>query len=238
MRLAMLTLIVAGSSAFAQRPAPNPTGWGSVLYPGTGGPPARGINGGFGSVLYPGTGGPPGSGHVGALGSRPISRPFVPPPAHDPVHGGTVIVPYPVYYGGGYYGYDPSAGYTQSSAPGYSADPGNYASPSQAPIVIINEGYRPETANPVMRDYSNAPLPEPGPGYAPARSDPQATIYLIALIDHNILPAIAYWVEGDTLNYITQEGMQNRLSLALVDREFSKRLNDDRGVEFKLPAVK
>lgn len=237
MRLALITLLVAGSSAFAQRPAPNPTGWGSVLYPGTGGPPTRGINGGFGSVLYPGTGGPPGSARS-APGSRlPVSRPFVPPPAHHPVHGGTVIVPYPVFYGGGYYGYDPSAGYTQSSAPGYSADPNNYAAPSQAPIVIINEGYRPDTPNPVMRDYSNT-LPEPGPGYAPQRPDPQPTIYLIAMTDHNILAAIAYWVDGDTLNYITQDGMQNRLSLALVDREFSKKLNEDRSVEFKLPPAK
>jgi hypothetical protein len=225
MRLVVITLLVAGSSAFAQRPNPNPTGWGSVLYPGTGGPPGRGaINGGFGSVLYPGTGGPP--------VSRSGTRYFVPPPAAHPVHSGTVIVPYPVYYGPGYYGYDPSAGYAQS-APGYSADPNNYATPSQPPVVIINQGYVPETANPVIRDYSNANLPE-----AAQRNEPQATIYLIALTDHNILPAIAYWVDGDTLNYITQDGTQNRLSLALVDREFSKKLNDDRGVEFRLPVVK
>src|SRR5271168_4891639 len=101
MRLVVITLLVAGSSAFAQRPNPNPTGWGSVLYPGTGGPPGRGaINGGFGSVLYPGTGGP--------LVSRPGTRYFVPPPAPHPVHSGTVLVPYPVYYGAGFYGYDPS----------------------------------------------------------------------------------------------------------------------------------
>ncbi|HLX41880.1 MAG TPA: hypothetical protein VKR43_00525 [Bryobacteraceae bacterium] len=236
MRLAVITLLVAGAGAFAQRP--NPTGWGSVLYPGTGGPPGRGaVNGGFGSVLYPGTGGPPGTQVAGArAGSRAPSRFFAPPPPAHPAHTGTVIVPYPVYYGG-YYGYDPSAGYVQS-APGYSADPSNYASPTQAPVVVINQGYRPETANPVIRDYSNADLPDPGPGYAPQRSDPQATIYLIAMTDHNILAAIAYWVDGDTLNYITQEGTQNRISMALVDREFSKKLNDDRGVEFRLPANK
>jgi hypothetical protein len=238
MRLVTITLFVAGAAAFAQRPNPNPTGWGSVLYPGTGGPPARGVNGGFGSVLYPGTGGPPGARPpLGSpMGSRPPgTRSFVPPVVQHPNHGGTVIVPYPVYYGG-YYGYDPSAGYVQS-APGYSADPDNYAAPSQTPVVIINQNYRPDTANPVIRDYSNAQLPEPGPAYA-LHSDPQATIYLIALTDHNILPAIAYWVDGDTLNYITQEGTQNRLSLALVDREFSKKLNDERGVEFRLPANK
>ena len=53
--------------------------------------------------------------------------------------------------------------------------------------------------------------------------------------DHSIVAAIGYWVEGDTLNYITQDGNQNRVSMALVDRDFSKQLNDERHVEFKLP---
>ena len=214
MRLVVITVLVAGSFAFAQRPA---------------GRPGRAVNGGFGGMLYPGASSP--------LGSRQPTRFYAPPPAPHPVHAGTVIVPYPVFYGGYYYGYDPSAGYAQS-APGYSADPNSYAAPSQAPVVIMNQGYPPDAPNPVVRDYSNADLPNPGPDYAPQRSDPQATIYLIAMTDHNILPAIAYWVEGDTLNYITQEGMQNRVSLALVDRDFSKKLNDDRNVEFRLPAAK
>jgi hypothetical protein len=230
MRLAVITLLVAGSSAFAQRPNPNPTGWGSVLYPGTGGPPGRGaINGGFGSVLYPGTGGPPAAIRGSRLGPRPGGgQYFIPPPAAHPVHSGTVIVPYPVYYGAGYYGYDPSAGYAQS-APGYSADPGNYQ-PSQPPPVVIIQGSGSDYSNPPVRDRSTSD--------GQVREDPQATIYLIALIDHNILPAIAYWVDGDTLNYITQDGTQNRLSMALVDRDFSKKLNDDRGVEFRLPQAK
>ena len=58
---------------------------------------------------------------------------------------------------------------------------------------------------------------------------------LIAMQDHSIVAAIGYWVEGDTLNYITQDGNQNRVSMALVDRDFSKQLNDERHVEFKLP---
>jgi len=61
---------------------------------------------------------------------------------------------------------------------------------------------------------------------------------LIAMKDHTILPSIAYWVMNDTLNYVTVEGSMNRVSLELVDREFSKQLNDERHVEFKLPPVK
>ena len=55
--------------------------------------------------------------------------------------------------------------------------------------------------------------------------------------DHSIVAAIGYWVEGDTLNYLTQDGNQNRVSMALVDRDFSKQLNDERHVEFKLPKI-
>src|SRR5579862_1017808 len=107
MKLVLIALLVAGPAAFAQQ-RPNPTGFGSVLYPGTGGPPPpRTPNGGFGSVLYPGTGGPPGRNLV-------PRRIVTPPPVAHPGHGRTVIVPYPVFYGGYYY--DPSA-YAEQPAP-------------------------------------------------------------------------------------------------------------------------
>ena len=65
--------------------------------------------------------------------------------------------------------------------------------------------------------------------------DDKATIYLIAFKDHTILPSLAYWVEGDTLNYITEQGTPNRASLSLIDRDFSKQLNRERHIEFSLP---
>src|SRR5215472_15267132 len=108
MRLLLVALLMAGPAAFSQQ-RPNPAGFGSVLYPGTGGPPPPAARGGFGSVLYPGTGGPPGKGVV--------PRVVIPPLAAHPSHGRAVIVPYPVYYGGYYY--DPSANYAQQAAPGY-----------------------------------------------------------------------------------------------------------------------
>jgi hypothetical protein len=88
-----------------------------------------------------------------------------------------------------------------------------------------------------IRDFGMmVDLPEPGPDYRPAGDQP--TIYLLAMTDHSIIPAIAYWTDGDTLNYITTEGVQNRVSLSLIDREFSRQLNDSRHVEFKLPPAK
>jgi len=223
MKLVLVALLVVGSAAFGQRPNPNPTGFGSVLYPGTGGPPPpRVANGGFGSVLYPGTGGPPGRGIV-------PRRVIAPPPVSHPQHGRTVVVPYPVFYGGYYY--DPSAA-AEQPAPAFE-DPSAYSAPSQPPVVIINQGFRAPAPQYMTPDASNMPQQGDEPVYQ--QQDAPPTIYLIALADHNILAAIAYWVEGDTLAYITTEGNQNRISLALVDREFSKKLNDDRRVEFKLP---
>src|SRR5271156_2409804 len=73
--------------------------------------------GGFGSILYPRTGHAPTAtppvGQFVAAAGHGYSRGFANPwRANHPQHGSTVIVPYPVYYGGYYggaYGYDPSA---------------------------------------------------------------------------------------------------------------------------------
>jgi len=210
--------LMAGSCAWAQHP-------GNVLYPGTGTPPPPG----FGSVLHPGTGGPPRSG----VGRGPRQG-FLPPAVNHPVHGRGEIVAYPVFYGG-YYSYDPSTGY-QGPAPAandnYVDDSGG--APAQSPVVIMNQSFRPDQVNPVLRDY----VPPDAAVNPDQRPDDQPTIYLIAMTDHTILAAVGYWVEGDTLSYITQDGDQNKISLALVDRDFSRKLNTDRGVEFRLPAAK
>jgi hypothetical protein len=173
-----------------------------------------------------------------------------PAPAARPV--GPVIVPYPVYFPGYYpnpfyYG----SGYATAPTPapdGYVSGPGYYGyDPSGGqgyPPVIVNPNYTPETANPVLRDYSNAPLPEAVPQDGADRhtaAGPTGTppvIFLIAMKDHAIYPAIAYWVEDATLNYITQQGVRNRVSLDLVDREFSTQLNKERNIDFGLPPAK
>jgi endonuclease YncB( thermonuclease family) len=87
----------------------------------------------------------------------------------------------------------------------------------------------------VIRDYSNVPLPESQREAAPQASEPQV-MFLIAMKDHTIFPAVAYWVDGDTLNYITVQGSKNSASLDLVDREFSQQINKERRVEFGLPS--
>jgi hypothetical protein len=207
---------------------------GAGAVPG-GGPSLGGA--GFGRYIYPGTGAP------AAVRTGPRGGGFVAPPpqSHPQGHGRSVIVPYPVFYGASYYPYDAPPPVDLTALP---PDYGQYP---QSPVVIINQNFKPDVANPVLRDYSNVPLPEPvapPPPQAYERprivnnDDSTPTIYLVAMKDKSIFASVAYWVDGETLNYVTREGSINHVSLDLVDREFSKQLNDERGVEFKLPAAR
>jgi hypothetical protein len=136
-----------------------------------------------------------------------------------------MIVPYPVFYGGGYSGYAPGP---LSSDYGYSEQP--------APAALVNPNFQPDTGNPAMVDFSNVPAAQTADDTQ--LRDDQPTIFLIALTDHTVVAAIAYWADGDTLNWVSREAKVNRMSLSLVDRDFSKQLNDERHVEFKLPPAK
>ncbi len=230
---------------FAQ-PRQSLGGFGSILHPGGNPPPTP--PGGVTGPYFFGTGG----------GRGAIPNPSF---ANHPGHRRSTIVPYPVYYGGytypyGYgYGYDPSAG--SPPPPGY--DPSQTANSNGLPSVVINQNFVPPVANPQVRDYvapdanqdqqqSGMRLYQTPPthpyadsqnaGTAPARrsaNDEQPTLYLIAFRDHTIVQALGYWMEGSTLHYVSTEHSLNQVSMDLVDRDLSQRLNDERGVEFKLP---
>jgi hypothetical protein len=133
-----------------------------------------------------------------------------------------VFVPYPIFIGGGYYtptGYD-----------------NGYQNQNQTPVAVVNQNFQPDSVNPSIVDYSNVPLPAPiPPPDESALRDDQPTIFLIALTDHTVVAAIAFWAEGDTLHWVSRDAKPNQMSLSLVDRDFSKQLNDERHVEFKLP---
>jgi hypothetical protein len=216
--------------------------------------------GGFGSVVYPGMGHAPTAtppvGQFGPYSGFGFSRGFANPGhANHPQHGGSVIVPYPVFYGGYYggYGYDPSVppGYGQ----GYAED-GSQSGPG-LPSVVINQNFVPPQGNPQVREYTGDQQQQPDQGglklyqappshpYAdaaaaaqrPAWTD-QPTIYLIAFRDHTIVQALGYWMEGTTLHYVSAEQTLNQVSIDLVDRDLSQRLNDERHVEFRLPQAR
>lgn len=253
------------ASAFAQQTSP--TGFGRILFPGTGGPaaPPRGAvispglvgntaPGGFGRVIYPGTGAP-----VAIRPGVPGNPVFVAPGGlapggrrgiGHPTHSRATYIPFPVFYGSPYGNplMNPSGPLTNpygiydvpdAATLGTEYDP---SVPNQrAPVVIINQNFQPETVNP-----NGLPTATTRP--APRQSEPaqllprtevaaneEPTIYQIAMTDSTVLDALAYWVEGDTLAYITTESSLNRVSLGLVDRERSIKLNQERSVEFKLP---
>jgi hypothetical protein len=232
MRLAVFVLLVASSSGFAQQRNLNPIGSnGNILNPGIplSGPPA----------------------HVPAVqavrpqgAARPGHRPssfsggaiFVPYPVGNAASGYTVHNPAPGLYDPIFGGYTP----TDSFAAGY--PPQMMSAPT--PMVVINQNFLADPVRPQFRDYSNVQLPEPGVTIAPpsspaasAAADDQPVVFLIAMRDHTIVPAVAYWLQGDTLNYITLQGAQNQVSISLVDRDFSKQLNAERNVPFRLPAA-
>src|SRR6202044_815090 len=152
-----------------------------------------------------------------------------------------------------------SAGYSNGYGPGYTDDGSQQQGPG-LPSVVINQNFVPPQANPQVRDYTGdqpqqqqdqsglklyqAPPSHPYADAAaaaaaqrPAPSD-QPTIYLIALRDHTIVQALGYWMEGSTLHYVSAEHTLNQLSIDLVDRDLSQRLNDERGLDFRLPQAR
>jgi len=206
--------------------------------------PSNGVR--YGNILFPG-GIPPGTNtHAGRLGATIAGGSYTGvAPGVPHARQRTVVVPYayPVYYGGGYGDYYPPEQQQPSNVT-------VVVPQQQVPQVIINNGYTPETANPVLREYGEGELPESGvrvydgsskkraeqPATRSDRSvlDEKPTIYLIALKDGTLRQAIGYWTQGDTLHYVTPDSSVNHLSIGMVDRERSIELNAERKLEFDL----
>jgi hypothetical protein len=223
-------LILLGSGAFAQR-----HGVGNSV----------GTNAGYGNVVFPG-GRPtintpftptPGVGFARSIGNVVAGRPAFNGNFHRNANSGAVVyVPYayPVYSGAGYYG-----GYGGYYA-GY-GDPSAMPPPQQQPNITII--YPPQQPPPMMVTQPQAPpanamIQEYGPSQTAAPTDTSqrdADYYLLAFKDHSIYSAVGYWVDGDTLHYITTGNVHNQVSLSLVDRDLTLQLNKGRGVQVTLP---
>jgi hypothetical protein len=260
MRFLALALIFTGSAMIAQRPAGsgrpiNSSAIPRLIYPSTGGPPVVRRQ-----AIAPLSAAPPLP--VTPLAITPLSN-AVPPAVSHPYHGTAVIVPYPVYYGGYYYDYDAPPAPPQGAESDY-----GYTAQQPSPVVVMNQNFAPDggPVGPGAYPYGGpvGPGPYPPGAYPPGAYPPgpyppgaypnvplpdqsqsaaspdtsQQVLFFIAMKDHTISPAVAYWVDGDTLNYITNQGVRNRVSLDLVDVDFSKQLNQQRGVDFALPGMK
>ena len=229
MRSIGLFLLVS-AAAFGQR-AGNNTGFNTNSYAR---PNTFGSITGFGNVVFPGTGHAPIVNHPlpsttfgGAARLGTIA-----PSGGRRSHGGSSVVYVP--YGVGV------PMYSEPSGPPVQM---YYPQQQAAPPVVINQYFVPESAaRPVIREYTtdaNGGIRVYGPDQsvavesaAPASENPT---YLIAFKDHTIYGAVAYWLEGNTLHYVTNQNTHNQVSLDLVDRELSDRLNRERNVEFRLP---
>jgi hypothetical protein len=188
---------------------------GSVVHPGGGGT-LPGVTRSLGSVVNPAQGGlrVPGSRGGSAINSR------------------GVIYAYPVYIGGYY-----STPYITSSDDSSAAP----AAPSSN-VTVVMPPQQPVTPVVINYNFGAVPVPPLADRAPVAVQDDstdtlEPTHYLIAFKDHTIYAATAYWVDGDTIHYFTAGNVHNQASLALVDRDFTERLNKEAGVEVKLPAA-
>ncbi len=150
-------------------------------------------------------------------------------------------------WGAGYwpadYGWD--TGYYAAYAPygyGGAAYP---AQPSGGNVTVVYPPSQPantvviDRASPVLHEYDEYGQPvgpsssSGGGGSGPAVAS--SPIYLIALKDKTIQPAISYWVTGTTLHYITLDRQERHVLLSGLDRDLTLQLNHDRHVTIVLP---
>jgi hypothetical protein len=159
-------------------------------------------------------------------------HPFV----HGPGRTGTVVAyGYPVYVGG-------YADYTYPVEPAQQPQPNvTVVYPPQPAPVIINyfgsDNGQDTTATTGATDTTPATAAARQPVEEPA-STREPSHYLIAFKDHTIYSAVAYWVDGDTLHYFTSGNTHNQVSLSLIDRDLTQRLNKESGLEVELPPAK
>ena len=169
------------------------------------------------NILYPGLHpAPPVHRNPGAVGTGVFAYPVYVP------------VPYSGYYGGGYY--DNSYANPYVSAP---PDPS-----MQQNMMMYPPAYPPETAQ--SRTYINPNVDQDSDSGPPTiqPDNSAASHFLIAMKDHTIYAAVAYYVDGDTLHYFTDGNVHNQVSIASVDRDLTDRLNQESGKRVNLTPTK
>lgn len=149
---------------------------------------------------------------------------------------------YVPYWGWGwpYSDFDFNLGYWPGYEP-YYADPYPYASDvgyQSSPNVTV---IYPPDQSPVYAAIARSVVRESDQSAQEVRRDtasssPTPPIYLIAFNDRVIRPAVAYWVDGRTLHYVTLDHQEMQCSLDTLDRALSLELNRQRRVPFQLPA--
>jgi len=229
---AFLALLVA-TGLFAQHSAgsggvaPRPTGsFGGVVSPG-GASAMSGGQRGFGSVVFPG------GGRIVVPNSR-ITGTGLPGGSR----GSGLVYAYPVYVGGYYdsscfYPAEQPAGQAPPVQDGVAA-----YSPTAAPVLITPSSGGDAQAPGEQSDFGVYQPDATEPVEQSAAQPAEPAQYLLAFKDRTIYSTPAYWVDGDTIHYFTAGNKHNQASVSLIDRELTRRLNAESGVEVELPAAK
>jgi hypothetical protein len=218
--------------------------FGNVVFPG-GTAAIPGVTRFFPNAVFPAGNPPrlyvPGTVRDPTLLSSRFGHPNGFPGSRPAYKSGGFAVPYAVpVYVGGYAGY---TGYYDSGVPPDEAAAAG-APPAQPNVIVVYPSGMPAGAPPYGgygEAYAAPPTGPPAQNAAPAADQDQAaatpspTTYLIAFKDHTIYSAVAYWVEGDTLHYFTSGATHNQVSLSLVDRDLTLRLNAEAGNNMQLP---
>lgn len=212
--------------------------FGNIVMPG--GTAANfGVQRTFGNIIYPGGGGPRLVVPYNVTDPTFLQRPGAAgryPRGRGLNLGGYGLVPYayPVYVGGGFYDnpYVGDGGVPPQATLG--AQPQNITviyPPVQQPMVLSPSNDN-DTAS-ARPPSAITPEPAPPAAQAPAAAEPEH--YLIAFKDRTIYDAVAYYIDGDTLHYFTSGNTHNQVSLSLIDKPLTERLNREMGVEMHLP---
>ncbi len=177
------------------------------------------------------------AGHTGFRGgfagfNRGFSRPFFGSSFGFSLGYGYWPYSYPYYYpypySYSYYSQDPYY-YAPSSSYYYDDPPPSSAAPYPG---VVDRGYGdPGGYRSAPRGAQPAQAAHPGP-VAPATGN----YWLIAFRDRTIQAATDYWLEGNTLHYVSRDGTKSAADLAAVDITFTQQLNRERGLEFHLPS--
>lgn len=186
---------------------------GPRFHPGFGG---RAPFPGFGNINHPGLGFAPITAGFGFRFHHPFPghRVFF-PPFRGFGFGGVAVIGVPFVVGvpfeaGGFPGVPPSPSIIIIQQP---------AAPAQAAV-------RREADRDVVLSYET--------GRPPVAEETTPPLTLLALKDHTIIAADNYWKEGDRVCWASHWGSQKCVGLALLDLEFTRRLNDERSVRFEL----
>ena len=152
---------------------------------------------------------------------------------HSRPFGFARVRSFPAFVGFSGFGFYSSFGYPYYS--GYPYYPDYYYPPAYSYPQAYSY-YPPPAPPPVEHEVIRYRDREPEEYREPARTARGEVYWLIAFKDKSIHAVTDYWMDGSTLHYVTREGTKSSVDLGNVDVPFTKDLNRERGVEFRLPS--